>query len=84
MRGCYPPCSESSDLYPVAIYGFETKSGLDKLECAGSYGKRPKKSSDWQISIDRTVPSCIEPCRAEKHNMALFYTCVVVKILFKL
>lgn len=84
MLSCKCMSTETADSYPVAIYGFQSESGLDKVERAGSYGNRPKKNSDWQISIDRTVQSCIEPCRAEKQNMALFYTCVVVKIQFEL
>ena len=36
---------KSADSYPVAIYGFQSESGLDKVERAGSYGKRPKKNS---------------------------------------
>ena len=39
--------------------GYE--DGLRRAEC---HGKRQRKNSDWQISFDRSVQSCVEPCSA--------------------
>ena len=34
----------------------------DGLRRAGCHGKRQRKNSDWQISVARSVQSCVEPC----------------------
>ena len=32
----------------------------DRLRCAGCHGKKRRKNSDWQISFDRSLQSCVK------------------------
>lgn len=64
--------TETADSYPVAIYGFQSESGLDKVERAGSYGNRPKKNFDRQnrAIVHRAVQS-----RETEYGVVLHLCC---------
>ena len=49
----------------------------DELKRAGCHGKRRRKNSDWQISFDRSVQSCMEPCSAlfQENGVILDISC---------
>ena len=49
----------------------------DGLRHAGRHGKRRRKNSDWQISFDRSVQSCVEPCSAlfQENGIILDISC---------
>ena len=56
---------------------FEKIGYEDGLRRARSHGKRRRKNSDWKISFDRSVQSCVEPCSAlfQENGVILDISC---------
>ena len=53
------PQTHTQSLFKGFLCG-EKIAKEDGLRCVGCHGKRRRKNSDWQISFDRCVQSCVE------------------------